>query len=202
MTSNASVKPCWVCGKDTTQMCGNCREVGLEIHLCSREHQKLISHAHKRLCGHCELAPLFTPEEAAELKKNWPKINKIYEQPETINNAAMGAVRNKMGCSLEEAIDFFTVGSTSRIFPYHFDIDVIHCMLWSVSGLFKHTLDPSYSPSLFEQTATLVSDFCETTVEKQKDKDLTASVAVTEGRMFRFIDEVIAGKDGRLAWAA
>ncbi|GAA5889086.1 hypothetical protein JCM6882_009738 [Rhodosporidiobolus microsporus] len=42
---------CCVCGRDTTTRCSACLEAGIDLFFCSREHQKLVYFAHKKVCG-------------------------------------------------------------------------------------------------------------------------------------------------------
>ncbi|GAA5855243.1 hypothetical protein JCM8547_009000 [Rhodosporidiobolus lusitaniae] len=72
MTSNAPSKPFWVCGKDMTQGCGKCSAAGVQIHLSSRECQKLVWHGHKYVCGSKPGQvdpPEFDEEEIARLQE-------------------------------------------------------------------------------------------------------------------------------------
>ncbi|BGP15749.1 hypothetical protein JCM10213_007956 [Rhodosporidiobolus nylandii] len=67
--SSPDAQPCCVCGKETTQKCGSCAAAGFDLFFCSREHQKLIWYAHKRVCGANAIPfrhPLLTRDEADE----------------------------------------------------------------------------------------------------------------------------------------
>ncbi|GAA5853783.1 hypothetical protein JCM8547_007447 [Rhodosporidiobolus lusitaniae] len=73
MPSNANETegPCCVCGTTTTQRCGACQEAGFDLFFCSKEHQKWVWFALKRVCGKNAKPFTFPPltiEEAKQLK--------------------------------------------------------------------------------------------------------------------------------------
>ncbi|GAA5888964.1 hypothetical protein JCM6882_009697 [Rhodosporidiobolus microsporus] len=62
---------CCVCGTSTSQRCSACSAAGFSLFFCSREHQKLVYFAHKKVCGKNAKPFRFPPlslEEAAEAK--------------------------------------------------------------------------------------------------------------------------------------
>ncbi|GAA5874103.1 hypothetical protein JCM8547_004828 [Rhodosporidiobolus lusitaniae] len=74
MPSNANETEAFgcVCGMATTQRCGAFQEAGFDLFFCSREHQKLVWFAHKRVCGSNAKPfrfPALTNAEAARLQE-------------------------------------------------------------------------------------------------------------------------------------
>ncbi|GAA5853875.1 hypothetical protein JCM8547_007482 [Rhodosporidiobolus lusitaniae] len=64
-------EPCCVCDTITTQRCGACSEVELDLFFCAREHQKVVWFADKCVCGEISKPftfPPFSREEAQEIK--------------------------------------------------------------------------------------------------------------------------------------
>ncbi|BGP20688.1 hypothetical protein JCM10213_001065 [Rhodosporidiobolus nylandii] len=53
--------PCCVCGETTKNRCGACAEAQMSLFFCSREHQKLVWFAHKRICGPSSNSPFRFP---------------------------------------------------------------------------------------------------------------------------------------------
>ncbi|GAA5889072.1 hypothetical protein JCM6882_009734 [Rhodosporidiobolus microsporus] len=51
---------CCVCGTETEQGCSACAEAGVDLFFCSREHQKLVYFAHKKVCG-AKAKPFYFP---------------------------------------------------------------------------------------------------------------------------------------------
>ncbi|GAA5871548.1 hypothetical protein JCM8547_001369 [Rhodosporidiobolus lusitaniae] len=76
MSNDNVEKPCWVCGKTTTSVCGACASADkpMEISFCSRECQKLVWPMHKHFCGPGKTNPFTLPplskEEADEALKH------------------------------------------------------------------------------------------------------------------------------------
>ncbi|GAA5876666.1 hypothetical protein JCM8547_005768 [Rhodosporidiobolus lusitaniae] len=69
MPSNANETegPCCVCVATTTQRCGACQGAGFDLFFCSRERQKLVWFAHKRVCGPNSRPFRFPPLTAADV---------------------------------------------------------------------------------------------------------------------------------------
>ncbi|GAA5872089.1 hypothetical protein JCM8547_003099 [Rhodosporidiobolus lusitaniae] len=76
MSVTTNEKPCWVCGKLTTSVCGACASADkpMEISFCSRECQKMVWPIDKMFCGPGKTNPFILPplskEEADEAWKN------------------------------------------------------------------------------------------------------------------------------------
>ncbi|GAA5928462.1 hypothetical protein JCM10213_005742 [Rhodosporidiobolus nylandii] len=69
--SRTETGQCCVCGKETDQRCGACETVDTSLFFCSRDHQKLIWFAHKRVCGKPGFEhPRLTAEEASYAEAN------------------------------------------------------------------------------------------------------------------------------------
>ncbi|GJN89010.1 hypothetical protein Rhopal_001981-T1 [Rhodotorula paludigena] len=65
-------QPCEVCGALTTFRCSACEKVGILLHFCSGEHQSLVWHVHRLVCGpkaHPISLPPLTPDELADAKR-------------------------------------------------------------------------------------------------------------------------------------
>ncbi|GAA5990851.1 hypothetical protein JCM10908_000044 [Rhodotorula pacifica] len=52
---------CFVCGAESTQRCSACAKDGVSVTFCSMEHQKLVWHAHKPVCGPGKAMPFTAP---------------------------------------------------------------------------------------------------------------------------------------------
>ncbi|BGP39591.1 hypothetical protein JCM10449v2_003542 [Rhodotorula kratochvilovae] len=66
----AEERPCCVCNKPTKLCCPRCRTAGVDIHFCSKEHQKLGWSVHSQVCGERSnpfFPPDYSPAEAAFL---------------------------------------------------------------------------------------------------------------------------------------
>ncbi|GAA6043774.1 hypothetical protein JCM8097_007696 [Rhodosporidiobolus ruineniae] len=59
--SHSASGPCLVCGEETTSRCEACRQAGIDLFFCSREHQKLIWPVHKQVCGPGKANPFTWP---------------------------------------------------------------------------------------------------------------------------------------------
>ncbi|GAA5888991.1 hypothetical protein JCM6882_009710 [Rhodosporidiobolus microsporus] len=57
---------CCVCGTSTAQRCSACGTAGFDLFFCSREHQKLVYFAHKKVCGQNAKPFAFPPLTDAE----------------------------------------------------------------------------------------------------------------------------------------
>ncbi|GAA6041079.1 hypothetical protein JCM8097_004709 [Rhodosporidiobolus ruineniae] len=72
--NQSTTGPCLVCGEETTSRCEACRQAGIDLFFCSREHQKLLWSVHKKVCGPGKANPFVWPdlsqEEADEAKKH------------------------------------------------------------------------------------------------------------------------------------
>ncbi|GAA5990848.1 hypothetical protein JCM10908_000043 [Rhodotorula pacifica] len=60
MTTTPST--CFVCGAETTQRCSACAKAGVSVTFCSMEHQKLVWHTHKLVCGPSKAMPFTAPD--------------------------------------------------------------------------------------------------------------------------------------------
>ncbi|GAA5889019.1 hypothetical protein JCM6882_009718 [Rhodosporidiobolus microsporus] len=63
---------CCVCGTSTNQRCSACGTAGFDLFFCSREHQKLVYFAHKKVCGANAkpfLLPRLSKDEATTAKE-------------------------------------------------------------------------------------------------------------------------------------
>ncbi|GAA5915114.1 zinc finger MYND domain-containing protein [Sporobolomyces salmoneus] len=67
-STSPALGQCVVCGKETAVGCSVCKRAGLDwMYFCSVEHQRLIWHVHKRVCGKNPFEwPPLTEEEAKE----------------------------------------------------------------------------------------------------------------------------------------
>ncbi|GAA5876650.1 hypothetical protein JCM8547_005764 [Rhodosporidiobolus lusitaniae] len=94
MPSDANEKdgPCCVYGQTTTQRCGACQGAGFDLFFCSREHQKLVWFAHKRVCGK---NPFTFPRLAAD---ECTRANALANEPTMPSNVSDGSM------SLSDAI--------------------------------------------------------------------------------------------------
>ncbi|GAA6043829.1 hypothetical protein JCM8097_002074 [Rhodosporidiobolus ruineniae] len=72
--SQSTSGPCLVCGEETTTRCEACRQAGIDLFFCSREHQKLLWPVHKKVCGPGKAYPFMWPplsqDEADEATKH------------------------------------------------------------------------------------------------------------------------------------
>ncbi|BGP15741.1 hypothetical protein JCM10213_007964 [Rhodosporidiobolus nylandii] len=105
--SSLDAQPCCVCGKETTQKCGACAAAGFDLFFCSREHQKLIWPAHRRVCGPSAKPfklPLLSQEEAEDASRQrdvpsiWISYNNTYI-------SQMESLRQYRGARTEEVFN-------------------------------------------------------------------------------------------------
>ncbi|GAA6032922.1 hypothetical protein JCM8097_000050 [Rhodosporidiobolus ruineniae] len=69
---------CCVCGKETKDRCGACGKAGFNLFFCSREHQKLVWFAHKRICASRTKPFSFPPLTEDEIEYAKDHINVSY----------------------------------------------------------------------------------------------------------------------------
>ncbi|GAA6041060.1 hypothetical protein JCM8097_004695 [Rhodosporidiobolus ruineniae] len=60
--SQSTAGPCLVCGEETTSRCEACRQAGIDLFFCSKEHQKLLWPVHKKVCGPGKASPFMWPD--------------------------------------------------------------------------------------------------------------------------------------------
>ncbi|BGP15690.1 hypothetical protein JCM10213_006140 [Rhodosporidiobolus nylandii] len=112
--SSQDLQPCLVCVKGTKQNCAKCAAAGLQIPFCSRECQKMVWFAHKRICGSTKL-PLLTKEEADDAKRN-RRVPAMYysegrEGPFSLEGMFQRFMRVYVGRDIGPIIDAVTEGT-------------------------------------------------------------------------------------------
>ncbi|GAA6043791.1 hypothetical protein JCM8097_007708 [Rhodosporidiobolus ruineniae] len=75
--SQSTSGPCLVCGEETTSRCEACRQAGIDLFFCSREHQKLVWFVHKVVCGPRSNPFLWPPFLAEEVEEVSPTSTRI-----------------------------------------------------------------------------------------------------------------------------
>ncbi|GAA5853837.1 hypothetical protein JCM8547_007468 [Rhodosporidiobolus lusitaniae] len=104
MASNSDERPCYVCGVITTQRCWACQGAGFDLFFCSREHQKLVWFAHKRVCGENAKPfrfPLLSPDDFDQAKA---AATYAFSQMESEEKSRAASVMRLLGESHEEVI--------------------------------------------------------------------------------------------------
>ncbi|GAA6041048.1 hypothetical protein JCM8097_004690 [Rhodosporidiobolus ruineniae] len=96
---------CLACGEETTVGCGTCRRQGINLFFCSKEHQKLLWPAHKKVCGPGKANPFTWPdltrEEAAEAQSHLETKFNTSGAPQSV---ALGDLFRMWGCGGKESI--------------------------------------------------------------------------------------------------
>ncbi|BGP19014.1 hypothetical protein JCM10213_009277 [Rhodosporidiobolus nylandii] len=126
---------CIVCAAPTRQRCGACAQVGVQIAICSREHQKLVWPAHKRFCGAKAKPFRFPPLSEAEVAEAKACIDEVSPTDDASISDLLRVWRSGSKKSDEAILDSLMEGSTSFLDPVMTGVALywIRATLWQLT---------------------------------------------------------------------
>ncbi|BGP07582.1 hypothetical protein JCM10049v2_003420 [Rhodotorula toruloides] len=126
---------CIVCGVETNKRCSACTKVGHSLFFCSPEHQKLVWHNHRRICG-SSLSPAPHPwlskKEAAEAFANFDVLQRMWHGGDESVSTSMQAI---LKCRAEDAKDLLKFFAEGETHPYD---------TWSSQSVITETRNTEY----------------------------------------------------------
>ncbi|GAA6041053.1 hypothetical protein JCM8097_004692 [Rhodosporidiobolus ruineniae] len=93
--SQSTAGPCLVCGEETASRCEACRQAGIDLFFCSREHQKLLWPVHKKVCGPGKANPSTWP--ALSTQEQEEVVSLLEHEQEDCDVAALVDILNRKG---------------------------------------------------------------------------------------------------------
>ncbi|BGP07549.1 hypothetical protein JCM10049v2_003387 [Rhodotorula toruloides] len=112
---------CLACGQETNKLCGPCSKAGIQLFLCSPEHQKLVWQGHKVFCGANAWPislPRLTRAETAKLLENLDKPTlRLRASGEKFHRSSLDYLRTFLGPNKTRDEIVSDIMSVSDIFP-------------------------------------------------------------------------------------